>query len=122
MAIVRELLADPVRATGTSAVLAYTVPRGQRVKLLRVSVANNTGVLVTFRLYINKYGKDATALDIADAEYYDKSVAANDTFVYDAANDQVGIPLGPGYTVVFQSGTANALSLKLWGERETPGV
>src|SRR5258706_1203014 len=99
-----------VRPANTSDTLAFTASLPTEVT--RLLIANNTAGAIAFRLY---HVTGAGAFGIDNAVWYDKSVAANDTFIDQATNDNAGIQLAAGDTIGVRTATANALVFHIYG-------
>lgn len=97
--------------TTTSLTDLYTVPAGIDTVVSTVIVANRTASADTFRLAIRVNG-DA----ISNKHYiaYDVPVAANDSTTL-----TLGISLQATDVVSVQAGTANALSINIYGAEVT---
>lgn len=97
--------------TTTSLTAVYTVPSSTSVALSTIAVANRTSSAVTLRLAHSPAGAA-----IANAHYfaYDTSVAGNDSIFL-----TIGMTAATTDVIRAQAGTANALSVNLWGVVKT---
>ncbi len=82
-------------------------------EITKLLVCNNTGSAATFRFYHLPAGE--TVSDIEFALWYNKSVAANDTFIFGGDTGNGGIALEIGDRIIIQAGTADALSFQCYG-------
>lgn len=99
-----------VRPLTTADALAFTTFIDTEVT--RALVVNNTASPVAFRLYHVPAG-GAAGLD--NALFYDKSVAANDTFIFASDANNSGVQLKEGDTIVVRSATGGALGFQIYG-------
>lgn len=99
------------RPTDTADTLAFTATLN--TELTKLLVCNTTGGAVTFRFYHLPEGVAVSSLDYA--LWYDKSVAANDTFIFGGETGNGGIQLEEGDTILVRSATANALAFQGYG-------
>lgn len=81
-------------------------------EITRLLICNNTAGAVAFRLYHVPSG-GAAGLD--NALWYDKSIAANDTFSFAGDTNNGGIHLEEGDFIVIRSATGNALGFHGYG-------
>lgn len=97
--------------TTTSLTTVYTVPSSTSVALSTIAVANRTSSAVTYRLAHSPAGAS-----IANAHYfaYDATIGANDAILL-----TIGLTAATTDVIRAQAGTANALSINLWGVLKT---
>lgn len=90
-------------------------------EITRVFVCNNTAGAVAFRLY---HVPEGGVAGLDNALYYDKAVAANDTFTLGGDTNNGGIQLKTGESIVVRTATSNALGFHLYGVTASiaPGV
>ena len=102
-----------VRPANTTAVSAYTPPSADIVTEIRlITVCNTTGSAATFRLFHDDNG---TTYDETTALYFDKSVAANDTFSIEYTEDD-GIWMDDDTgNLAVRTGTNSALTFTIYG-------
>lgn len=94
--------------TNTATVFTATL----LTELTRLLVCNTTGGAVTFRLYHIPAGE---LVDLDYAVWYDKSVAANDTFTFGGDTNNGGIHLEEGDMIAVRSSSADALVFHGYG-------
>ena len=94
--------------TNNATVLTVTV----NTELTKLLICNNTGSGVAFRLYHVPSGGTA-GLD--NVLWYDKQVAANDTFIFGGDTNNGGIHLEEGDSIVIRSATGDALGFHGYG-------
>lgn len=95
-----------LEAAATTAETLYTVPNLTQTTTSSLIVCNRTAGALTFRVSIRVNG---AAADDKQYIYYDKSVAANDTF-----SAVLGLTLGQGDVVTVYA-SATGLSFSLFG-------
>lgn len=81
-------------------------------ELMRLFICNNTGGAITFRVHHVPAGG---AAGIDNALWYDKSIAANDTFQFGGDTNNGGIHLEEDDFIVVRASTGNALSFNGYG-------
>lgn len=101
------------RLGDTTAAAIYTAPRN--AELTKIFVCNTTGSAATFRLF---HDNDGTTYDQTTALYYDYSVAANTTLIVSSDMMGGGISIFAGGKIAFREGTADALTITLYGVLE----
>lgn len=75
----------------------YLVDTGVETIIKQIYICNRTGTATTFRLH---HDEDGQTFDNSNALYYDKTVAANDTFTicsefYMLEGDSIGVSTDP---------------------------
>lgn len=89
----------------------YTPPDNTKASDITVFVCNTTGTTATFRLF---HDDDGTTFVAGSALYFDKSVAANDSF---EVPQKLQMKNSAG-AIGVRSGTANALTFTAYGNEE----
>ena len=105
-----SLLAQ-IRPANTTAATAVT-GSVQNTEITRIVICNTTGTAATFRLF---HDDDGSTYDQGSALYYDKSIAANDTFEWANESGMSGIAIAKDGTLGIRSGTADALNFSIYG-------
>lgn len=93
----------------TTAAAVYTKAQNTVVFLDSLYICNTTGSAATYRVFVDA---DGDTYDTSTALWYDTSLAANTTVVYDLK----AYLLEEGASVGVRSGTATALTFTLFGE------
>lgn len=83
-----------------------------QTEVTKLFVTNNTGGALTFRLWHVPAGGSA-GLD--NALFYDKSVAANDTYIFGGDTPNGGIHMDEGDFLVVRSSSGNGLGFNGYG-------
>lgn len=99
-----------VRPANTADTTAFTAFID--TEIMRVVVCNTSAVARTFRLFHVPSG-GAAGLD--NALFYDKQIAANDTFSLTSDAPNSGIQLKPGDMLGVRSSNANDLAFQVYG-------
>ncbi|PIW20805.1 MAG: hypothetical protein COW34_01000, partial [Armatimonadetes bacterium CG17_big_fil_post_rev_8_21_14_2_50_66_6] len=102
-----------VRPSGTAAVAAYTLAANRSAIVTGVVVANTTGIAATFRLFFHATG---ATYDQTTALFYDKQVAANDSF--HLIDLSWGLATAGG-SIGVRTDTIDALTFTFFGEEIT---
>jgi hypothetical protein len=100
------------RINGTTATSVYSPAVGVTAIIKTIYIANQSGSADTYRLFVDD---DGTTYDQTTALFYDIVIEADETLQIDtfiAMND-------PSGNVAFQNGTANALTITLFGAEIT---
>lgn len=105
----RLALSRPAAATDTI-VFTASLP----TEVTRIHVVNTTAGALTFRIHHVLNSAVAGSMVIGNANYYDKSVAANDTFDFSAMNDNSGLQLAPGDSIGVRA-SALGLNFHIYG-------
>lgn len=104
-----------VRANNTTNNSLYVTPANFAGHITSITIVNTTALGVTFRLFHD----DASATyDQSTALYYDVNIAANTSFTRESTHDEGFCIIQPGGTLMFQNGTANGLTISLYGYEE----
>lgn len=98
------------RPAGTGDTLAFTAVMDTEVT--RMFICNTTALAAAFRVYHCLAG-DAPGVN--NALFYDKQVAANDTYLLASDATNSGIQLKVGDTIYIKSGTGGALGFQAYG-------
>lgn len=99
-----------IRPAVTTDQLAFTATLD--TEITRLLVCNNTAGAVAFRVYHVPAG-GSPGLD--NALYYDKTIAANDSFDFSIGAANAGIHLKTAEMLYVKTGTANALGFQVYG-------
>lgn len=86
-----------------------------RVEITCIVVANTTGTAATFSLCHDYDANGSPSFGKGNALWWDKSVPANDSFVWEANFGGGGIPVGKVGSLGLQVGTADALAVTIYG-------
>lgn len=107
-------LLGQLRPADTAQNLLFTAK--MRTEISRLLICNNTAAGVTFRVF---HRNPPTVAGLDNALFYDKVIAANDTFVLDANSLGSGIQMESDDELVVVSGTAGALTFSAYGITES---
>ncbi len=103
-----RLFASRPADTNDTTVFTATI----NTELTRLLICNNTGGAVTFRFY---HVPEGGAAGLDNALWYDKSIAANDTFSFAGDTNNGGIHMEEGDFLVVRSSSGNALGFHGYG-------
>lgn len=103
-----QLLAQGVG--GLTATVVYTAPID--TEITRIVVANTTGAMATFRLFLDRSG--SASFTAANALAWDFNVGANDRFV-DVSDPGSGYVVETGGRIAFRASAASTLTFSMFG-------
>ena len=100
------------RPANTNAVSVYAPDTADMATEIRmINIANTTGSAATFRLF---HDEDGTTYDETTALFFDKSIAANDSFTETYEEGAIWMRNTAG-NLAFRTGTNNALTITVYG-------
>jgi len=90
------------------------VAEGPYLEIVGIVVANSDSSASTFRIFHDLDADGSPTYNSGNALWYDKSVAANDTFEWWATAPGLGIPLGKEGSLGFRSGKADVVTCTVY--------
>lgn len=115
MTAAQGILLAQVAPSATAMAEILAAAGNPRMEITCIVVANTTGTAATFNLCHDYDANGSPSFGKDNALWWDKSVPANDSFVWEANFGGGGIPVGKVGSLGLQIGTADALTVTIYG-------